>query len=108
MKFTEINGRRFETVKSVKAEELMRIHLKLYSGKTLYTAYRTPSAKKIAVYEGWREWLHNADEVEYFEVVSKSPYTFSLGAIYTNGYPDYEPLGYIHITPAHNRLFLVV
>ena len=105
-KYTEINGKRFETHYSCVAKELCRTHKALYSGKDLLRCYGRPSDKKRAIYNEWREWFAKCDEVNYMEIVSHSRYAFTLGAIYGN--PDTgETLGYVKITKSHNQLFLI-
>lgn len=101
-KYKEINGVDFEVIKSDLTEGAINSHVNNYRGATLNDYYQKPSNIKQAIYNKWLEWAA-CDEVHYFEVSSGSPFTFTLSAIYhaTNG-----EQGYIHITKAHNSLYL--
>lgn len=104
MKFTEINGEQFETVKSKHAEKMIENHMKYYNGRTLNNYYQKPSQIKKKIYEYWREWAIDP-HIWAFEVINGSCFMFSIGAIYRNDLGD--AIGYIRITKDHNRLFLI-
>lgn len=96
-----INGIPFEVIRSRHTRDRINKFIQA-PRKTLYDAYDKPSKAKIEIYEDWRSWYCNSDDVYGLSVISYSTQTFTLGAIYC----DDEIDGYIKITKSHNYLYI--
>lgn len=96
--YLEINGDLFEVVKpDTKKGQGLRdtynYYLNRYGTRSIYQAYKTPSRRKVAIYEQWvRDF--NVIGCERITVMGASSSFFSVAASCASGL--------FYITPSHN------
>ena len=105
IKYTEIGGIAFETIKSSKTQDMIDYHVKNFACRDLSDFYVKPSDIKKRIYEEWREWYLNTDGVYRFEVTSGSSHVFTICAIYRDE-ETLDAIGFIRITKGHDRLYV--
>ena len=81
MKYTEINGETFETVKSKYTKKAIQYLIEHYKGTELWQCYENPSAYKQGIYAEWKNWYHQTPNVWFFEIASYNTFQFTLHAI---------------------------
>ena len=101
MKTIEINGETFEVIRSWKYDFARKFK---FTGYGLSHFYQKPSQVKKDIYEYWRKWACNADNVHYLQVRTANGRFFTLEAVYMD---DVQVYGYIEITKNHNRLYVL-
>lgn len=107
-KYTEINGVEFETIKSKRTESMIDAYLSSGNAyRSIWDCYERPSRTKEEIYIEWRDWFLNAENVFSFGVHAHSCFMFTLAAILYDEEMQTKPIGFIHITKDHNRLYLV-
>lgn len=105
-KYMKINGETFEIIKprnwNVK-EAIERLARE--PRKDLYSHYEKPSKAKIGIWNAWVDWALESP-VNCLTVTSANTWQFTISAVLYDPETD-EDLGLIHITSAHNRLYLL-
>lgn len=104
-KSKELNGVVFEVVKSKHTQDMIDFHRE-YERKDLCQCYANPSEAKREIYTEWVNWAFGMfPDVWNFGITSYNQQTFTLGGILYS--EDDEIIGYLKITKAHNRLYLL-
>ena len=101
-KYQNINGVNFEVVKSKYTDSMIKNHK---NALRLSDFYETYSYRKRIIEEEWREWASGAPNVCGIGVQSANTFSFTMGAWYIDTI-TLEIIGYIQITPCHERLYL--
>lgn len=105
-KYMKINGETFEVIKPRKWNVREAIErLAREPRKDLYSHYEKPSALKVSIWHEWVDWALESP-VNALTVSSASPFQFTISGILYD--PEtLEDIGLIHITKAHNWLYLL-
>lgn len=104
-KYTNINGVDFETHTSKNAIYAINRLKSEWHGHDIYYYYDKPSETKISIYNEWREWYSNANNVTFFQVDSANIFKFTIVALYEDESSG-EILGFIRITKDKKLLLL--
>lgn len=97
-KYIEINGIEFELLKgySVATDERQRVFRVLPRYDDIFDAYHKPSARKVAIWDAWREWANEMPCKLWIE--SRSCNFFTIG-----GFTEWNNRRYwLKITRCHN------
>ena len=104
-KYTKINGEIFETINSKKTQNLINWH-NSQPRRDLLECYEKPSKTKRAIFSKWCNWAFECfPEIFGLSITSYNTFSFTLGAILYDS--EDNLIGYIQITPNHNRLYLI-
>lgn len=101
-KYMDINGERFQVIKPRNHKPALA---NPYFMRDLWDCYERPSGTKEAIYNEWYDWYKTDDRLSEFGVTSYNTFSFTLGCVFDD--PETGVAGYISITPAHNRLYIV-
>lgn len=97
-KYVEINGIEFELLKSsiVNTDEWQKVFSASHRYDDIFDAYKSPSARKVAVWNAWREWASDMPCKLWIE--SKTCNFFTIG-----GFTEWHNKRYwLRITRCHN------
>ena len=101
-KFMKINGETFQVIKPRNHKPALN---NPYYLRDLWDCYDHPSYSKQVVYNKWYKWCISDDRLSEFGITSYNTFSFVLGCVFND--PETGVAGYISITPAHNRLYIV-
>ena len=104
MKTMNINGEVFDVVKPRHAVTPL-FYPCGFDSNDIYNHYERPSARKVNIFNYWRNWYYETQGVTCLFISSANTFQFSLAGNYCDPETG-EFIGVLKITAAHNRIYI--